>query len=236
MRVALISQIPQVVEGYTQVLRGIGHEPVGVLCVRMGDRYSEFGAHVSSVPEGLDVVVPASRDRIAPLLAALEPDLVLCLGFPWKLPAEALAVPPLGVVNTHPSLLPRHRGPLPVAWAIRNGETEIGMTFHRMEPELDTGAILAQEAIPLGDEHSWDELTPKFAEVMGRLLPIAVERAAVGDRGEPQDESLATYESFLEPEYVEIDWTRPAGQRSRGRRAVRSSAATAPSGCSRPSP
>ncbi len=215
MRVAVISQISQVVEGYTQLLGGIGHEPVGVLCVRMGDRYTEFGSHVSSVPAELDVVVPASRERIAPLLAALEPDLALCLGFPWKLPAEALAVPPLGVVNTHPSLLPRHRGPLPVSWAIRNGETEIGMTFHRMEPELDTGAILAQEAIPLADEHSWDELTPKFAEVMGRLLPIAVERAAAGDPGEPQDESLATYESFLEPEYVEIDWTRPAAEIAR---------------------
>ena len=159
MRVALISQIPQVVEGYTQVLRGIGHDPVGVLCVRMGDRYSDFGAHVSSVSEGLDVVVPASRDRLRPLLAALEPELVLCLGFPWKLPAEALAVPPLGVVNTHPSLLPRHRGPLPVSWAIRNGETEIGMTFHRMEPELDTGAIRSRDAGTTTSSSAGTELT-----------------------------------------------------------------------------
>ena len=52
MRVALISQISQVVEGYTQLLRGLGHEPVGVLCVRMGDRYTEFGAHVSCGPGG----------------------------------------------------------------------------------------------------------------------------------------------------------------------------------------
>src|SRR5207249_3821808 len=73
---------------------------------------------------GMDVVMPASRDRIAPLLRALEPDLVLCAGFPWKIPPDALAVPRLGVVNFHPAMLPRYRGPTPVAWAIRNGESD----------------------------------------------------------------------------------------------------------------
>ena len=73
------------------------------------------------------------------------------MGFPWKIPADALAVPTLGWLNGHPSLLPRHRGPIPVAWAIRDGDEEIGITFHRMDAELDTGAILAQAAQPLGE-------------------------------------------------------------------------------------
>ncbi len=58
-------------------------------------------------------------------------------------------MPRLGIVNGHPSLLPRYRGPFPIAWAIRNGETEIGMTFHLMDAAFDTGNVLAQKAVPL---------------------------------------------------------------------------------------
>ena len=178
MRIALISQIPPAVQAYVAISRSLGHEVAGLLCVRTQNRYGmEFGAHVEGAPEGLDIVVPSSRERVAPLLRALEPDLVLCAGFPWVIPPDALAVPPLGSVNFHPSLLPRYRGPVPVSWAIRNGEQEIGVTFHRMAPGLDEGPILAQEAIPLGDEHSWDDLTPKLAGAVGRLLPLSLERA-----------------------------------------------------------
>ena len=181
MRVALISQITQVVVGYTQLLRALGHEPVGVVSVRPGDRYASLGAHVTAAPAELDVVVPSARERLAPLLPALDPDLALCLGFPWKLTPEMLSVPRLGVVNTHPSLLPRYRGPKPVAWAIRNGDTEVGMTFHWMDAGLDTGAILAQEAIPLDDENSWEELQPKFVEAV-RTAPPGRPRACGGRR------------------------------------------------------
>ena len=219
MRVALISQVTPAVVGYSQLLTALGHEPVGVLCVRTGSRYAMLGQHVEESPPELDFVIPSSRERFVPLMRSLEPDLAICLGFPWKLNAEMIAAPRLGTVNTHPSLLPRYRGPNPVGWAIRNGETEIGMTFHWMEPELDTGAILAQEAIPLDDEHTWDELTPKFVDVVGRLMPAAMARVEAGDPGDPQDESEATYQSFFEPEYVEIDWSRPREEVARQVRA-----------------
>ena len=61
-------------------------------------------------------------------------------------------MPPLGIVNGHPSLLPRYRGPFPLAWAVRNGEREIGLTYHLMDAEFDTGNLLAQAAIPLDDD------------------------------------------------------------------------------------
>jgi len=221
VRVAIISQVTPAVEGYSQILRALGHEPVGVVCVRIESRYSTLAEHVGAIAGQLDVAIPSSRERFAPLLAALEPDLALCLGFPWKLTPEMLAVPRLGVVNSHPSLLPRYRGPFPVAWAIRSGETEIGMTFHRMDAELDTGAILSQEAVPLGDEHSWDELTPKFVDVVGRLLPAALARVEAGDPGDPQDETIASYYSEFEPEYAEIDWSRPREEVARQVRAWR---------------
>jgi methionyl-tRNA formyltransferase len=218
----LISQIPQAVEAITAGLRGLGHEPVGVLCVRRAARYGiDIGAHVMSAPAEMDVVMPASRDRIAPLLRSLEPDLAMCLGFPWKIPPDALAVPPLGVVNVHPALLPRYRGPIPVGWAIRNGESEIGLTFHRMAPDLDTGPILAQASLTLGDEWSWEELGPRLAGLLAELLPIALGRVEEGDPGDPQGEETADYQSFFELDYAEIDWSRPAAEVVRQIRAWR---------------
>jgi len=213
VRVALISQVPQAVEAYTDALLALGHESVGLLCVRTTSRYGfDTGTHVMNAPADFDIVIPSARHRIAPLLRSLEPDLALCAGFPWKIPPDALGVPPLGVVNFHPSLLPRHRGPTPVAWAIRNGEPEIGITFHRMAPDLDTGPILAQGRLLLEDEWSWDELGPRIRELVTQLLPVALARVERGDPGDPQDESLAAYQSTFEPGYAEIDWSRPAAE------------------------
>ena len=67
-------------------------------------------------------------------------------------------MPRLGIVNGHPSLLPRYRGPFPIAWAVRNGETEIGMSFHLMDAAFDTGNVLAQKAIPLDDDDTDETL------------------------------------------------------------------------------
>jgi methionyl-tRNA formyltransferase len=213
LRVVLVSQVPPAAHGLTALLEGLGHEPVALLCSREGaERYGEFLEHVRDAPAQLDVVIPATRNRIAPLLRTFEPDVVLCLGFPWKIPPDALTVPRFGVVNGHPSLLPRYRGPSPVSWAIRNGETEIGFTFHRMDAELDTGAILAQRACPLGDEHSWDELEPKMIELVSELLPRALERVERGDPGDPQPDGVGEYLSTFEPEYAWIDWSKPAAE------------------------
>src|SRR5262249_27553819 len=134
MRIALITQVPPVVEAYTEALRALGHDVVGVLTVTREGSPFNSGEHVASAEAaGLDVVVPSTRARIAPLLRALDVDLAFCSGFPWVIPAEALEAPRHGIVNWHPSALPRYRGPFPVSWAIRNGDTEVGITFHRMD-------------------------------------------------------------------------------------------------------
>lgn len=211
------------------MLRAHGHEPVALLCVRRdAERYTEMSDLLAAAPPELDVVMPAARDRIAPLLRQFDPDLALCVGFPWKIPADALATPRHGIVNGHPSLLPRYRGPSPVSWAIRNGESEIGFTFHYMDAELDTGNILGQERIPLGDEYSWEELTPKLATVVGGMLPGVLERVARGDLGDAQDESQSSYLGPFEPDYAWIDWTRPAAEIERQVRAWRFHSAALP--------
>jgi methionyl-tRNA formyltransferase len=219
VRVVLISEVPAAVEGLSALLRSSGHEPIGLLCVRRdAERYPALDELLRAAPE-LDVVMPATRGRIAPLLGQFDADVALCIGFPWKIPPDAIATPRHGIVNGHPSLLPRYRGPSPVSWAIRNGEDEIGFTFHYMDADLDTGNILGQVRIPLDDEHGWDDLTPKLASAVGDVLPGVLERVERGDPGEPQDESDASYLGAFEPEYAWIDRSRSVVEITRQVRA-----------------
>jgi methionyl-tRNA formyltransferase len=216
-RVVIVTRILPVVLGFYAALREAGHEPVALLTVRDNDgRYGgfELGGMLGQVPAELEVLMPARRSSIAPLLRAVQPDLVVCTGFPWKIPADALAVPPLGWLNGHPSLLPRHRGPVPVAWSIRSGEPEIGITFHRMDTELDTGAILAQRTMTMGEycepEEFYGRMGPLHLEAFGEAL----EKLAAGDEGTPQDAG-GEYESFFGDEDADLDLSCTADEVNR---------------------
>ncbi len=215
LRVVIVTRIPPVLAAFDAVIRAVGHEPVGFMSMRNVDgRYgppAETGDLVLAAAEEIDVLLPARRRSIAPLLASVEPDLVVCMGFPWKIPPDALAVPRLGWLNGHPSLLPKHRGPLPVAWAIRSGDDEIGITFHKMDAELDTGPILAQRSYPLGELEPPDDFYPRFGPTVGETLAEALDLLAAGDEGTPQPEG-GNYETFFSDDDAWLDLSRPAAE------------------------
>jgi methionyl-tRNA formyltransferase len=213
-RVVIVTRILPVVLGFHGRLREAGHDPVALLTVRDNDgRYGGFdlGPLLGEVPKELDVLMPARRSSIGPLLRAVQPDLVVCTGFPWKIPADALAVPSLGWINGHPSLLPRHRGPVPVAWAIRNGEPEMGITFHLMEADLDTGAILAQRAMTIGEYGEPEDFYNRMGPVFLETFDEALEKLAAGDEGTPQAAG-GEYESFFTDEDADLDLSRSADE------------------------
>jgi methionyl-tRNA formyltransferase len=210
VRVVIISMAPKAVGGYAQLLQALGHETAGVLTMRNSRRLEAVPQVIENTPVGIDTVVVGSKERVAPLLRSYEPDLALCSGFGWKLDAEALAVPRLGIVNGHPSLLPRWRGPNPFAWTLRSGDAELGFTFHLMDEGFDTGPILAQGSVPLTADDSMSTLFERLPELAGRLLPKALARIEAGDRGDPQPDEGATYAPRFEDDYAEIDWRRPA--------------------------
>ena len=198
-------------------LRDLGHDPVALLAPRRdGDR--EMPPHLvlteASAPKGLDLLFARDKHAIEPLLRAYEPDLMLCWGFPWKIPQAALEVPRLGSVNQHPALLPRHRGPIPLAWTVREGDSLWGSTWHRMEAELDTGNLLAQGSIPVEDDDvDIEQFAPKLSALAISLLPRALERVAAGDPGEPQPVEGVTWAGhFEDDDYVRVDWGRSARQ------------------------
>ena len=220
-RVVLITVLPVLVKEYAEIIRALGHDPVAVIAPRRrapGAPPTPFAAeHVADDPEELDVLFASSKHSIAPLLRAYEPDLALCTGFPWLIPAEAIAVPKHGIVNGHPSLLPRYRGPFPVAWAVRNGETEIGMSYHLMDAQFDTGNVLAQQRIPLTEDDTMETLFGRFPEFTADLLATVFERLGRGDRGEPQEGG--EYQSVFEPDYWFADLTQTREEVHRQTRA-----------------
>ncbi len=214
-RVVVATRVAPVLAGFAAVVREAGHEPVALLTTRrIEGRYGSSGGEdelLQTAPEELEILLPARRSSLAPLLEAVRPDLVLCMGFPWRVPPEALAVPRLGWLNGHPSLLPRHRGPIPVAWAIRDGDAEIGVTFHRMDAELDTGPILAQRRFPPPEQEQPDEFYARLGPVVVEALAEALERLAAGDEGTAQEDG-GSYETFFTAEDAWLDLSRPAAE------------------------
>jgi methionyl-tRNA formyltransferase len=210
MRVVIISVAPRAVEGYAQLLHALRHETVGVLTMANDRRPEAVPQVIASTPAGIDVVVVGSKDRVAPLLRSYEPDVALCSGFGWKLDAEALGVPRLGIVNGHPSRLPRWRGANPFGWTLRSGDPELGFTFHLMDEGFDTGPILSQGSVPLTNDDSMSTLFTYLPGLVVDLLPKALARIEAGDRGDPQTEEGATYAPHFEDDYAEIDWAQPA--------------------------
>ncbi len=220
-RVAIITVLPRVAQGYAEIVRAHGHEPVCVITPRRrapGVPPMPFAAeHVADDPEAMDVLFAATKHSLPRMLRGFEIDLGICTGFPWLITQEAIDVPRLGIVNGHPSLLPRYRGPFPVAWAIRNGETEIGMSYHFMDASFDTGNLLAQVPIPLDDEETDETLFGKFPAVAAELLATVFERLAAGDPGDPQ--KGGEYQSAFEEAYRHVDPTATAAEVHRQVRA-----------------
>ena len=164
-----------------------------------------------TAPQGVNLIWVRDKADLAPLLRGLEPDVVLCWGFSWKIPQEALEVPHSGAVNQHPALLPRHRGPVPLSWALREGDNVFGITWHRMDAELDTGPILAQTSIPiLEEETSIRRRGRGSSRRPGALLPQR-RRAAHGPRPRRPGNRRGRMGRNLEEDYATIDWSAADG-------------------------
>jgi methionyl-tRNA formyltransferase len=144
-------------------------------------------------------------------LAGWKPDLIAVTAFGRILPPAILALPPLGCINVHGSLLPKYRGAGPIQWAIINGETETGITTILMDEGMDTGAMLLQETIPITPDDTAGTLSPRLAELGGRLLVKTIARLKAGSFvPRQQDTSQATLAPLLKKEDGAIDWVLPA--------------------------
>ena len=136
-------------------------------------------------------------------ISAYRPDAICVACFPWRLPAPVLEIPRLGSLNVHPSFLPDNRGPDPLFWTFKRGDTTTGVTVHLMDESLDTGPVLLQEQVEVPDGISERALEEQLAARGARLLAQALVGLAFGGlRPVDQDSSQATYYPAAKPS----DW------------------------------
>ena len=139
-------------------------------------------------------------DGLEPL-RQLAPDLCVTAAFGQILSQEVLDVPPMGTVNVHTSLLPRHRGSAPVQWAILQGETVTGVTTMFSDAGIDTGDMLLRKTVDIGPEETAGELTERLSHVGAELLIETLKQLEAGTcPREKQDESRMTYDSKITKE------------------------------------
>ncbi|HKY00540.1 MAG TPA: methionyl-tRNA formyltransferase, partial [Steroidobacteraceae bacterium] len=194
------------------------------------DRPSGRGRHVAPSPVkeralelGLPVAQPGSlKDGDAARgIAALAPDVMVVVAYGLLLPPEVLALPRLGCLNVHASLLPRWRGAAPVARAILAGDGETGVCIMRMDAGLDTGPVMLARATPIGARETAGELEARLAAMGGELIVEALDALAEGRAAfAAQDTAGATYAQKLTKAEARLDWREDVASLLRRVRAL----------------
>jgi len=196
-----------------------------------GMKMKESAVKKYAVKHGLKILQPEKlkNDEFLSELRSLDADLQAVVAF-RMLPEQVWNMPPKGTINVHASLLPQYRGAAPINWAIINGEKETGVTTFKLQHEIDTGNILLQEKIEIGENETAGELHDRMKEIGAALLVRTVEGLVNGTLQEvPQltiendnqslttpDSPLATHQSPLKhapkitTQTCQIDWQKSA--------------------------
>jgi methionyl-tRNA formyltransferase len=149
------------------------------------------------------------RTEAVERLRAIQPEIMVIVGYGQIIPQSILDIAPRGILNVHASLLPKYRGAAPIQWSIVNGEAFTGVTIMRIDAGLDTGDMLLKAETAVGENESAVDLSPRLADMGAALL---VQALAEIERIVPvkQDPAEATLAPILKKEDGLIDWTLPA--------------------------
>ncbi len=176
-----------------------------------------------AVEAGVSVYQPRRPAR--ELWPALSPDLIVVVAYGRILKSDLLDWPPLGCVNLHASLLPRHRGAAPIQWALIEGDKETGVTSMQMVEKLDAGDILLRRRCPIALDETAESLSEKLSGLAAAVCMETIDALGGGGAGMlepiPQDEALATYASKLKKEDAVLDWHQEAAAICRRVRGLR---------------
>jgi methionyl-tRNA formyltransferase len=162
---------------------------------------------------GLSVLQPDSlrKTEAVAQLRDLHPQVMVVAAFGQILRPEVLSIPPKGVINVHPSLLPKYRGASPIAGTLLAGDEETGVTIMLMDEGMDTGPVLSQRVVKIAPEDTTGSLEETLATLGAELLVDTLPRWLDGDiEAQPQDDSKATYTRPISKEDAVIDWALPA--------------------------
>jgi methionyl-tRNA formyltransferase len=218
MRIAFLGT-PAFAVPSLDALAGAGHEVVAVVAqpdrpAGRGQELREPATKAWGRARGIPVLQPLKiRDgSLAKALGALAPDLLVVVAYGRILGEDLLGLAPHGAVNVHASLLPRYRGAAPIQWAVAEGERETGVTVMQMDAGLDTGDILLQRALLVGEDDA-EALSVRLAALGGEALVLGLQfleaRQIIPVR---QDHARATLAPVLTKEDGRLDFRLPASR------------------------
>lgn len=175
-----------------------------------------------ALAHGLPVDQPERlrTDEQRAALVACAPDVLVVAAYGLLLPAEVLALPRLGCINIHASLLPRWRGAAPIHRAIEAGDAETGITIMQMDEGLDTGAMLLRRALPILPDDTTASLHDRLAALGAQMIVDTLSLLPQGRlQAEPQPDSGVTYAAKIGRAEAAVDWRQPASEIERRMRA-----------------
>lgn len=144
-------------------------------------------------------------------LRSLGADVFLVAAYGQILSPDLLAIPKMGAINVHASLLPKYRGAAPVNYAILKGETETGVSIIQILPQLDAGPVLGVVRTPIGSRETAGELEDRLAILAAPLTVGVLNQVAAGaTQPIPQDPALTTRAPKMKKDQGAIDWSKPA--------------------------
>ena len=198
-----------------EALYNANHEIVAV--VTNPDRPKGRGMKMIATPvkefaesKNLQVFQPErirNNEEIINKIKELVPDVICVVAYGKILPEEILDIPHLGCINVHGSLLPKYRGAAPIQWAVLNGDKTTGITTMYMDKGMDTGDMILQEEVEIGENETTGELWNKLAKLGAKLLVETLEKIEDGTAPRTkQNDSEATIAPMLEKEMAKIDW------------------------------
>ena len=171
---------------------------------------------VRALAAGIPVIQPAKIRHAVEELAAFGAEIAVVVAYGQILSRAVLDVPPLGCLNIHASLLPRHRGAAPIQAAIRDGDAETGITIMFMDEGLDTGDMLIKHTLPINGDDTGGVLHDKLAQLAPATLEAALDLISAGNPPrEKQDDALVTHVRKLTRADGKLDWNRPAEELER---------------------
>lgn len=201
-----------------------GYEITGVVVAQNDSGKSRNARELEIVQvadkHGIPVFAPAKLSDIAEDLQAMEAEAAVLVAYGKMVPQSIIDLFPVGIINIHPSLLPKHRGSIPIESVILRGESETGVSLMQLVAKMDAGPVYKQQRISLHGDETKQALANRLQQLGVELLIKHLPDILDGSlQPQPQDDTAATYDERITKEQSQLDFTRSATELERQVRA-----------------
>ena len=159
-----------------------------------------------AIEKSIPVLQPEKIREIKDTLEQINPDLFCVVAYGKILPQDILDIPKKGSINVHGSLLPQYRGAAPIHWAVLNGDKKTGITTMYMNAGMDTGDMILQEEVQIGEDETTGELWDRLSKIGAKLLVETVDKIEKGTAPRTPQSGEFTMAPMLNKEMARIDW------------------------------